>query len=171
MRLLVAFAFVAAIAPASSALAHRSLGDGGQGASDPISWTLAVQPAGASSKPGGTVTLALTATIDDGWHLYAMKLEPGGPIATSITIPDGQVFTAAGDIVEPLPSSSFDGNFNKIIEYHETKVVFMVPVKAAATAAAGKQTARITASYQTCNDRLCLPARSVTVTTDIQIVK
>jgi DsbC/DsbD-like thiol-disulfide interchange protein len=160
-RRLIVLAFVAATSAASSA----------QGITDPITWALAVQPAGASSKPGGMVTLALTATIDEGWHLYAIKLEPGGPVPTTITIPDGQVFSAAGDIVEPLPASSFDGNFNKILEYHENKAVFVVPVKSAATTPAGKQTARVTASYQTCNDRLCLPARSVTVTTEVQIAK
>ena len=57
---------------------------------DPISWTLAVQPAGSTSTAGGAITLALTATIDDGWHLYSLKLDPGGPIATSITVPAGK---------------------------------------------------------------------------------
>lgn len=161
MKPLAALALIAALSAATSA----------QGVMDPISWSLAVQPAGATAKPGETVTLALTATIEEGWHLYAIKLEPGGPVPTSITIPDGQPFTAAGDIVEQLPLSSFDGNFNKILEYHETKTVFGVPVKSAATSPAGKHTARVTANYQTCNDRLCLPARSVTVTTEVQLVK
>jgi thiol:disulfide interchange protein DsbD len=161
MKPLAALAFVAALSAASSA----------QGVMDPISWSLAVHPAGVTPKPGETVTLALTATIDEGWHLYAIKLEPGGPVPTSITVPDGQPFTAAGDIVEPLPSSSFDGNFNKILEYHETKAAFGVPVKSAIATPTGKHTARVTASYQTCNDRLCLPARSVTVTTEVLLVK
>lgn len=161
MRRLVAFAMFAAAAVSPSA----------QGNLDPISWALAVQPAGATSAPGSTLTLALTATIDDGWHLYATKLEPGGPLATSITIPEGQLFTAAGEIVEPLPSSSFDGNFNKVLEYHEGKVVFSIPVKSAANAPAGNQTVKVSASYQTCNDRLCLPPRQVSVTTDLQVIR
>jgi len=142
-----------------------------QGTLDPVSWSLAAPAAGATTTPGGTINLALTATIDEGWHLYSIKLEPGGPVPTSITIAEGQVFSAAGEIAEPLPASSFDGNFNKVLEYHETKAVFTVPVKAAANAAEGKHTVKISASYQTCNDRLCLPARSVVVTTDIQLVK
>lgn len=161
MRRLLAFAMFAAAAGSPSA----------QGSLDPISWALAVQPPGATSAPGSTVTLALTATIDDGWHLYATKLEPGGPLATSITIPEGQLFTAAGEIVEPLPASSFDGNFNKVLEYHEGKAVFSIPVKSATNAPVGKQTVKVSASYQTCNDRLCLPPRSVLVSTDVQLVK
>jgi thiol:disulfide interchange protein DsbD len=142
-----------------------------QGVADPITWTLAVQPAGATTAPGGTITLALTATIEEGWHLYSIKLEPGGPVPTSIAIPDGQPFSLAGEIAEPLPQSSFDGNFNKMLDYHETKAVFTIPLKAAATAPTGKQTARVSISYQTCNDRLCLPPRQVAMTADVQLVK
>jgi DsbC/DsbD-like thiol-disulfide interchange protein len=131
---------------------------------------LAVQPAGATVTPGGTVTLALTATIEDGWHLYSVKLEPGGPVPTAISVPDGQLFSAAGDIGEPLPSSSFDGNFNKVLEYHEGKAVFTIPVKVASAATQGKQPARVAVSYQTCNERLCLPPRQVTASVDVQVV-
>ena len=151
-------------------LFSASAGGAAQGVVDPISWALAPQPAGATTTPGSTVTLALTATIEEGWHLYATKLEPGGPVATSITVPDGQVFTAAGEIGEPLPISAFDGNFNRVLEYHETKAVFTVPVKSGANAPLGRQTVRVAASYQTCNDRLCLPPRQVVVTADVQIL-
>ena len=155
----------AAVAVAASAA------PAGQGVSDPITWSLAVQPAGATAAPGGKITLALTATIEEGWHLYSIKPDPGGPVATSITVPDGPTFSLGGEVAEPLPASSFDGNFNKILEYHETKAVFTIPLKAAATAPAGKQTARVSISYQTCNDRLCLPPRQVAVTADVQLVK
>lgn len=166
---LVALA-VCAYAATLAALAHRSPGEGGQGVNDPISWALAA-PAGASVAPGSTVTLALTATIEDGWHLYSLKLDPGGPIPTSITVPAGQPFTLAGDVVEPLPKSVFEPNFNQVLDYHVEKVTFSVPVKSAPNTAPGKQTVKIRASYQTCNDRLCLPAREVIVTADLQLVK
>jgi len=153
------------------ALGATAVAPAAQGVLDPITWALAVQPAGASTTPGGKVTVALTATIDEGWHLYSIKLEPGGPVPTAISVPDGQVFSLAGEIGEPQPLSSYDGNFNKILEYHETKAVFTLPLKASATATAGKQTVKINASYQTCNDRLCLPPRQVSITTDVQIQK
>ena len=161
IAIVVSLAFGVAGAAATSA----------QGALDPVAWTLAVQPAGATATPGGTITLALTATIEEGWHLYATKLEPGGPVATSITIPGDQVFSAAGEIIEPLPSSSFDGNFNKVLEYHEGKAVFAIPVKSAASASVGTHSVKVSASYQTCNDRLCLPARSISISTDVQVAK
>ena len=146
-------------------------GAAAQTAADPVSWALAVQPAGATSTPGGTISLALTATIDDGWHLYSLKLDPGGPIPTAISVPADQPFTQAGDIVEPLPKSAFEPNFNQVLDYHVDKVTFTIPVKSAANTPAGKQTVRVKANYQTCNDRLCLPARETIVTVDIQLVK
>lgn len=171
MRRLLAVALLASASATPAALADRNVGEGAQGTLDPISWALAVQPAGATAGPGAIVTLALTATIDDGWHLYSLKLDPGGPIATSITVPAGQDFTLAGDVAEPLPKSVFEPNFNQVLDYHVEKVTFTVPVKSAATATAGKHAVNVSASYQTCNDRLCLPARSVVSTTDVQIVK
>ncbi len=158
-----------AIALAAAALVDRAA-PSAQGVMDPISWTLALEPAGATVRPGGTITLALTATIDDGWHLYSLKLDPGGPIPTAITLPAGQVFTLAGDVIEPLPKSVFEPNFNQVLDYHVEKVTFAVPVKSAATATPGRQAVRVAASYQTCNDRLCLPARQVFITADVQVV-
>jgi DsbC/DsbD-like thiol-disulfide interchange protein len=99
-----------------------------------------------------------------------LKLDPGGPIPTAITVPADQPFALAGDVVEPLPKSVFEPNFNQVLDYHVDKVTFTVPLKAAAAAPAGKQTVRVAASYQTCNDRLCLPARQVISSTDVQIV-
>ena len=163
-------AAILSVAILAAGPAQRGLGEGGQGVNDPISWTLTA-PAAATITPGSTVSLALTATIEDGWHLYSLKLDPGGPIPTSITVPAGQPFTLAGDIVEPLPKSVFEPNFNQVLDYHVEKATFTVPVKSAADTPAGKQTVKITASYQTCNDRLCLPARSVVVSTDVQLVK
>ena len=164
----VSLALVAGLAPA--ALADRGPGIGRQGVNDPISWALAA-PSGTPIAPGRTVTLALTATIEDGWHLYSLTLDPGGPIPTSISVPAGQAFALAGDIVEPLPKSVFEPNFNQVLDYHVDKVMFSVPVKAGAATPPGAQTVKVKVTYQTCNDRLCLPAREVIVTADLQLVK
>ena len=105
---------------------------------EPIHWTLATEKPDAKTTRGGTITLALTATIDDGWHLYSLNLPSGGPIPTRVTIPAGQEFTAAGDVVEPPTKSSFDANFNMTLEYFEDKATFGVPLKASMAAEIGR---------------------------------
>jgi thiol:disulfide interchange protein DsbD len=119
--------------------------------------------------PGATITLTLTATVDDGWHLYATTLGPGGPIPTAISVPKEQVFSLGGDIAEPAPSTAFDANFNKELEFHEGTVKFGIPMKAAASAPLGPQPARVAISFQTCNDRFCLPPKQVVTTVQVPV--
>lgn len=137
---------------------------------EPIHWALATEKPDAKTTRGGTITLALTATIDDGWHLYSLTLPAGGPIPTRITVPNGQEFTAAGDVIEPVTKSSFDSNFNMTLEYFEEKATFGVPLKASMAAGWGDVPARVAVSYQTCNDKFCLPPKQVVVTTQVKVM-
>ena len=136
---------------------------------DPIHWALAVEPAAATTTPGGTITLALSATIDDGWHLYATSVGPGGPTPTLISVPAGQAFTLNGDISEPAPSSAFDSNFNMTLEFHEGSAKFTIPLKVSLSSGYGMLPARVAASYQTCNDRFCLPPKQVVSSTQVNV--
>lgn len=136
---------------------------------EPIKWTLALPAANATTTPGGKITLSLNATVDEGWHLYAISLAPGGPIATTISVPTGQVFSLSGDISEPTPSSAFDANFNKVLEFHEGKVTFGIPLKVATDSGYGDLPARVAVSFQTCNDRFCLPPKQVVTTVQVKV--
>ena len=46
---------------------------------DPIRWTSEMK------QDGKNVEITLKATIDAGWHLYALELPEGGPMATDIS--------------------------------------------------------------------------------------
>ncbi len=161
-RILVSLTAVCAVAFA--------LNGSAQAPDDPIRWALALPSPTASVSPGGIITLSLTATVDDGWHLYATTLGPGGPIPTAINVPTGQVFTLSGDIAEPTPSSAFDTNFSKVLEFHEGTVKFGIPLKAATSASLGQQPARVAISFQTCNDRMCLPPKQIVTTVQVPVM-
>lgn len=160
--LLVLLTAVSSLASASIAAA--------QVPDEPIHWALATEKPDAKTTRGGTITLALTATIDEGWHLYSLTLPAGGPIPTRITIPTGQEFAAAGDVIEPATKSSFDSNFNMTLEYFEEKATFGVPLKASMAAGWGDVPARVAVSYQTCNDKFCLPPKQVVVTAQVKVM-
>ena len=147
-----------------SSAAHAQVPD------EPIHWALATEKPDAKTTRGGTITLALTATIDEGWHLYSLSLPAGGPIPTRITVPTGQEFTAAGDVIEPAALSAFDSNFNMTLEFFEEKATFGVPLKASMAAGWGDVPARVAISYQTCNDKFCLPPKQVVVTTQVKVM-
>jgi thiol:disulfide interchange protein DsbD len=133
---------------------------------DPIGWTLAKTPASATA--GQTFRIELTATIEAGWHLYSLSQGPGGPIATRISVPQGQMFTLDGAIDAPPPHVAFDSGFNMDTETYSEKTIFTLPIKVG-TQASGKQVLRVQAYYQTCNDKFCLPPKTVKMETPIEV--
>ena len=133
----------------------------------PVHWNLEPAP-GVKAEAGQPITLVLTATIDEGWHLYAMT-EPPGPIALTFAIEKSGPFTLTGAISESAPTKKFDPNFNVMTEFHETSATFMLPLIVAASAPRGPQTFAVTVTYQTCNDRFCLPPRSEKLEVQIDV--
>jgi thiol:disulfide interchange protein DsbD len=126
---------------------------------NPIQWTI---EEGKRSKD--TVTVRVTAKIADTWHLYSITQPPGGPIPTRIWIPEDQPFKMTGEIRGPKPESSYDSNFSMDVAFYEGVAEFQLPVKPTTTS---KQTLHVKASYQTCNDRLCLPPKTVALELEI----
>lgn len=126
---------------------------------NPVRWSIE-----EGTRSRHTFTARITARIEDGWHLYSISQAPGGPIPTRIWMPEDQPFQQAGELRGPKPQSSYDSNFSMEVEYYEGTTEFQIPVKAMLT---GKRPLQVKASYQTCNDRLCLPPKTVTVELEI----
>ena len=137
---------------------------------DPISWT--VQDASpAVVKAGGRVTVKLVARIDDGWHLYGMKPLPEGPIPTRIWIPEGQPFALAAAVEAARAQTVHDPSFGMEVEIYKRQAVFTLPVRVAGNAAAGPQKMLVNASYQTCDNKICLPPKTVKVEVPVSVSK
>ncbi len=133
---------------------------------DPIKWALARTPASATA--GQTFRIDLTAEIQPGWHLYSIGQPAGGPIATRISVPQGQSFTLDGTIDAPTPQVAFDSGFNMDTETYTETTVFTLPIKVSAQAS-GAQVLHVQAYYQTCNDKFCLPPKTVKMETPIEV--
>lgn len=137
-------------------------------AQTPVHWSLKVAPAGPV-KPGGAITATATAEIEGGWHVYSLTQPPGGPHALAVTVKKTAIFAPGGTPTSPLPTRAFDPNFNMETEWHETSLVVTIPVVATKTATGGGALLSIDMSYQTCNDRLCLPPATETLTARVEI--
>ena len=107
--------------------------------------------------------------IDEGWHLYSLEQPPGGPIPTRIALPAGQKFKLAGAIEEPPPEIVFDPNFDLETQIYEHDVTFTLPVQSATDIPAGKSILTVTAFYQTCNNKTCLPPKTVKIEAPVEI--
>ena len=64
-----------------------------------------------------------------------------------------------------------DASFGMEVELYEGEAVFTLPVKVAAGAAPGAQKLVVSASYQSCNNKVCLPPKTVKVEVPVTIAK
>jgi thiol:disulfide interchange protein DsbD len=136
---------------------------------EPVKWSLKVNLPEKPLSPGDAFSVQLTATMEDGWHLYSLTQPEGGPIPTRISLPKGQSFEQAGAVESPEPKTEMDPNFNMQTEYYEGEAVFVVPVRVSKGAAAGRGELKVNASFQTCSSELCLPPKTMGLTAEISI--
>jgi len=137
---------------------------------DPVAWKLLDVPA-ASIKAGARVNLKLLAAVQKGWHLYSLKPMAEGPIPTRIRIAEGQPFSLAGAVQSPEPQVVQDATFGMEVELFEGDTVFTLPVRVATGVPLGAQTLVVSASYQSCNNQICLPPKTVRVELPITVGK
>lgn len=118
---------------------------------------------------GAIVPVRLEARSSRGWYFYSVTQPEGGPIPARIWLPDTAMFTLAGPVRGPAPSRSFDSVFGLVVEKHSGRSSFTVPVRVEEGAGAGAREIRISASYQACNDRICLSPRTVTLSVPLTV--
>jgi DsbC/DsbD-like thiol-disulfide interchange protein len=136
---------------------------------DPVAWR--VEDAPAKVKAGARFDLKLVARIQDGWHLYSMKPVEDGPIPTRIWLADGQPLQLAAAIRAPEPEKVQDPSFGMEVELYEGEAEFTLPLRVAASAPAGPLTVTVNASYQSCNNKVCLPPKTVRVEAAVTVGK
>lgn len=137
-------------------------------AQTPVHWTMKLSPSG-SVAPGGVLTATASAEIDAGWHVYALTQGPGGPHALDITVQKSSIFSLRGRPTSPPPTKAFDPNFNMETEFHEGSAVVTIPISVAKSAPSGAAKLDIDVSFQTCNERLCLPPATETLTATVVV--
>lgn len=126
---------------------------------DPVHWTLSSDA--AKAPPSSSVTLKLTAQLDEGWHLYSPTTPPGGPIPTTLGLAENPA-VAGSKLYEPKPDRKFDPNFNLETETFEKEVVFLFATDLKKDASPGPLELTAQVRYQACDDRQCLPPRKKT---------
>jgi DsbC/DsbD-like thiol-disulfide interchange protein len=139
-------------------------------APDPVSWQVRDAPA-KPLKAGTSFAVNLAAHIQDGWHLYSMKPLAEGPIPTRIWLAEGQPFQLAGRIRATEPETIQDSSFNMEVEIYEGEAGFTLPVRVAAGAPPGIRNLVVNTSYQTCDNRVCLPPKTVRVEVPVTIAR
>ena len=84
---------------------------------EPVTWSF-----GSERTADNKFDIVMTADIDNGWHLYAMDIAEGGPIATGFTFEEPSGYTMEGKPVAiDKPEVKFDNSFGMEIGMHRVK--------------------------------------------------
>ena len=115
--------------------------------------------------PGSEFTLTLRATMAPSWHLYSTTPYPedvlAAPQPTVIQLEESPILEPDGLVRQPRPNTDYDPNFGIETEYFDGIADFEVPVRLIPTALEGKHEAVLKIRFMACNDRLCLPPRTI----------
>ena len=134
----------------------------------PVAISAVVEP-GVAGEPD---VLAVTASIEEGWHLYSLEQgkdapKPGGPKATKIVVADDSPQRPVGSFrpdVEPdrrrvddVPSWQ-----GLVLEEHHGRVTWRVPLAANPSGTASDVHGSV--SLQLCQDTSCTPPETISFT-------
>jgi hypothetical protein len=139
-------------------------------APEPVTWKIQDAPT-APVKAGARFNVKLVAKMQDGFHVYSMKPIAEGPIPTKIWLASGQPFELAGSIKAPQAEVMQDSAFGMEVELYEGEAAFQLPLKVAPETPLGTQMLTVSVSYQSCNNKMCLPPKTVKVELEIPVVK
>ena len=136
----------------------------------PVAFTAHLEP--ANPRAGEYAAVEIDAAIASGWHLYSLTpTPPPGPTPTSVTLTAPPTnLSVAGVVSEDAPVREVDPNFANLVSFHQTRAHFLVPVRVAATAPAQSAgTLAVHVHYQTCNNTICLPPSTVTLSVPVMV--
>ncbi|HEY8163937.1 MAG TPA: protein-disulfide reductase DsbD N-terminal domain-containing protein [Gemmatimonadaceae bacterium] len=129
----------------------------------PVVWS--VRADSAATNPDGTLrSVVLRASINPGWHVYSITQTSGGPVPMKVQLDPAPPFALSPAVNAPQPTKGFDKNFGIETETYDGTPEFRIPVDVAdgVDPAGGVVTVRV--RYQACTDKVCLPARTETLT-------
>ncbi|MDR1524485.1 MAG: protein-disulfide reductase DsbD N-terminal domain-containing protein, partial [Tannerella sp.] len=121
---------------------------------DPVKWSFELK-----DLPSAEKEILMTATIENGWHLYDMNLPEGGPISTSISFKHVRGAELTGKPFASVPPVEvFDQTFNMQLRWYANTVTFIQKIKMTDHRKFGVSGE---VEYMVCNNETCLPPTRV----------
>lgn len=134
----------------------------------PVTWSVSAN-AGTGPKLEGHLTLDLVADVTDGWHVYGLHQVEGGPTPLRITVDEQGIVQTAGVPTGTAPARKRDASFGLDTELYLHPFSLHIPLQIKPRTSAGSQQIALNVRFQACNDRVCLPPKTVHLTVPIQI--
>jgi len=113
-----------------------------------VKWQFEVAP-----KSDMEVEVRITATMDEGWHIYSQLTEEGGPKPTTFTFSPSESYELIGKVKEEsTPIEKLDPTFMMPVWWFDNTAVFSQRLKLHTTTAA----VNVKIEFMACTDYECL---------------
>lgn len=121
---------------------------------NPVKWSFT-----SKKISNNTYEVHLTASIDQGWHIYSQTTPDGGPIPTAITFSKNPLLTLSGDPKEVGKLEQHNEPlFGVDVKQYSNKVDFIQSIKLKGNA---KTLVNGSVEFMVCNNKQCLPPKTV----------
>ncbi len=121
---------------------------------DPVKWKFSIETLSANE-----LEVIATATIDEKWHVYALKVSDDpdaiGPIPTSLKLNKSSDYEPIGSVTEGKFITHFDPNFEMDLNYFENTAKFKQKVKITSLSKEGFLISGVL-EYMACDDSRCI---------------
>jgi hypothetical protein len=126
---------------------------------NPVSWKAEYHQLNATEGE-----IIIHATIEKNWHTYSQKVTSDGPVPTSFSFtPKG--YELVGKVEESEAHEEFVPAFDAKIFVYTDKAEFKQKVKLTSKSPV---TASFKVEYMSCNDKMCLPPKTVDLSVKLQ---
>ena len=128
---------------------------------DPVKWDYS-----ATKKSDKEYAVTIDATLPGAWHIYSINTPADGPVPTSISFKKNPLVTLDGTVKENGKlKTDHDAVFGVDVKYYADKVEFVQNVK---LKSAVKTNVTGTIKYMVCNDKMCLPPKTIPFNIQLQ---
>lgn len=132
-----------------------------------VKWS--ASPSESIAKNGSRISVALSAEIQEGWHVYGLSQLPGGPTPLRVSIDENEIVQATGNVTGSAPQKKHDPSFDLETQIYTHSFALQVPAEVKSHTANGKQLIPVNVRFQACSERTCLPPRTAHLSVPIEI--
>ncbi|PQJ36296.1 hypothetical protein BSZ35_05145 [Salinibacter sp. 10B] len=131
-----------------------------------VEWRAESEPSAARS--GERLTIRFHGRVTEGWHTYALDSPAGRPLAITFeAVPPG--LTVERPLRQSRPTTQYDPNFDSQARYLNGQFEVRAALAVGPEASRGPDTLTASVRYMVCNDRLCMPPQTTSISVPITV--
>jgi DsbC/DsbD-like thiol-disulfide interchange protein len=127
----------------------------------PVKWSFS-----SKKNADNSFEIHMTATVDNGWHIYSQTTPEGGPYPTTIAFLKNPLLIMSGEVKEVGKLEVHDEPlFGVQVKQYSNKVSFLQSIKVKGKV---KTSVKGSVEFMVCNNKQCLPPETIEFSVSLQ---